>query len=197
MKMSLKYILLLLVSGVFVSGCLPDPAEEALKYNGPTVVEFKNHTIGMVATAAVGLDYRGILSTTSAAQTDSSRFVSIVGYTIPATATTAERIIRPRVADTVHVQLVGPQRSIATNVRFEIISGSTAVEGTHFTLEPANAKTVTIPANSSVGYLIVKPIASGYTGTERKTVGFRLLGSDDASANPNYDTFYVTMTNTR
>jgi len=76
------------------------------------------------------------------------------------------------------------------------MSTSTALEGTHYTLEPAGARMVTIPANSSVGRILIRPIAGGFTGTERKRLDLRLLGADNAAANKNYDTFYVTMTRT-
>lgn len=191
MKNKIKYLFLFLTSLTALSSCFPEEAEEALKYNGPTVVEFKNHTLGMVNNAPLGLDYRGILSTTGSTQTDSTRFVSIMGYSPSAT-----RTVNPRTMDTVLVQLVGPQRSTATELNFEVMSTSTALEGTHYTLEPAGARMVTIPANSSVGRILIRPIAGGFTGTERKRLDLRLLGADNAAANKNYDTFYVTMTRT-
>ncbi|WP_210466636.1 hypothetical protein [Rufibacter roseolus] len=205
MKISFKHIFLLLASGVVFSSCLPDPAEKALVYNGPTVVEFKNHTLGMVAssaTAAHGLDFRGILSNTGNGQTDSSRVISLMGYTIPATSTAPRRDISARTVDTVYVQLVGPQRSTTTEVKFEVFPAPNAagtitgaVEGTDYTLEGGNSnKVVTIPANSSVGYIYLRGNAASFTGREKKRVGLRLLGAPDASPNPNYDAFYVTMT---
>jgi hypothetical protein len=205
MKITLRYIVALVFSGGLFSGCLPDPADEALVYKGPTVVEFKNHTLGMIASsvdAPNGLDARGILSTTGSVQTDSSRVISLVGY-----KPTAARTVSPRTVDTVYVQLVGPQRSSDTQVQFETFDASirnaagaittaNAVEGADYTLEPAGTRSVVIPANSSVGYLLIRPIVSNFTGTQRKRVGIRLLGATDAAPNPRYDTFYVTMTRT-
>jgi len=196
MKISFKYILSVLVSGVMLSGCLPDPAEEALAYQGPTVVEFKNHTLGMVNNATFGLDYRGILSSSGSTQTDSSRVISLAGYSVTNSEGRVTRVISPRTVDTIFVQLVGPQRSAETVVNFEVKTTSTAVEGTDYTLEPADTRTVTIPANSSQGRILIRPNAASFTGTERKRLDLRLVGAENATPNPNYDTFYVTMTRT-
>lgn len=48
----------------------------------------------------------------------------------------------------------------ARTIDFSVDEASTAVSGTHFTIESA---TVTIPANSAVGYILVKGIYSGFS----------------------------------
>ncbi|WP_048919228.1 hypothetical protein [Rufibacter radiotolerans] len=187
MKKILNYAFLLLAGTFLLASCLPEENEEALKYQGSTYVEFKNQTLGILAST---LRARGVV--TSTAQTDSSRVIAAKQYSTTSgttTTTTAARTV-----DSVLVQLVGPHRSTPTEVTFEVIAGSTAVQGTDFTLDAANTgNKVVIPANSSFGYILLKPIVGGSAAGTTKRVGFKLLDAGEVKASPNYDTFYVSI----
>lgn len=156
-----------------LSSCFP---ENDLVYDGPTQVEFKNHTLGQLSSV---LNTKGIVtSPTTQVQTDSTRFI----------------LINTRTVDTIYVQLVGPQRSSDTDINFSLRSTNTAVEGTHFTFSPSGTRKVTIPAGKSVGYILTRPIANSITpvgGTV--TMAFDLLGASDIKANPNYKSFILTL----
>ena len=159
-------------------GCFP---EDELTFEGSNV-EFKNHTrewgTGLLTT-------RGI-STAAGSQTDSTRRVLEV----------------TRVRDTVYVQLVGPQSSTDRTVNFTVRSTSTAVHGSHYSFNASNAYdaasstgSVTVPANSSVGYLIldlnVNPAALALGALVRVDVD--LTGSAEIAPLLNYDVFKVTI----
>jgi hypothetical protein len=188
MKKILNYAFILLAGTFSLASCLPEDNEEALKYQGPTYVEFKNQTLGVLAST---LRSRGVV--TSTAQTDSSRVIAAKQFSVtsgnpPVTTTTAARTV-----DSVLVQLVGPQKSTPTEVKFEVIAGSTAIQGTDYTLDASNAgNKVVIPANSSFGYILLKPIVGGSAAGTTKRVGFKLLDGE-VKASPNYDTFYVSI----
>jgi hypothetical protein len=171
MKKTLLYSLLFLLSSICIVGCLP---EDTNVYDGPNVAEFKNHTLGMVSAA---LTARGV---TSVSQTDSSRTISL----------------NSGLSDTVKVQLVGLQSAVATELDFSLrTSGlNMAVEGTHFAFDPASSRKVTIPANSSVGYILIKPTANSLTTVgETRVIRLDLIGGAAVKANPNYDSFIITL----
>ncbi|GAB2529327.1 hypothetical protein [Rufibacter soli] len=186
MKKILNYAFILLAGTFSLASCLPEDNEEALKYQGPTYVEFKNQTLGVLAST---LRARGVV--TSTAQTDSSRVIAAKQYSTTSgttTTTTAARTV-----DSVLVQLVGPQKSTPTEVKFEVIAGATAIQGTDYTLDASNTgNKVIIPANSSFGYILLKPIVGGSAAGTTKRVGFKLLDGE-VKASPNYDTFYVSI----
>jgi hypothetical protein len=175
MKKNFLKIFFIAITGIAATSCLP---EDELTYEGPTVVEFKNHTLGKVNAF---LDAQGIVRTPSTqVQNDSSRTI----------------LMNVRTTDTVYVQLVGPQLSTATEVDFTLRSSGTnmAVEGTHFNFVPANNRKVTIPANSSVGYLLIRPVANSLpTVGDLRAIRLDLKGNAAIKANPNYDSFIVTL----
>jgi hypothetical protein len=83
------------------------------------------------------------------------------------------------------VNLVGPQRSTPVTVNYEVVtSATTAVAGTHYTTLPG---TVTIPANSSFGYIDVQLLNPGATSGTKDLV-IRLTGGTDVMISPNYNT---------
>ena len=177
MKMRiLKYILPVFVGAGLMVSCFP---EDDLKYSGPPLVEFKNHTREWSATL---LTTRGIV-TTAGTQTDSTRTVQEV----------------TRVRDTVLVQVIGPQTASDRLVDFSVRATSTAVHGVHYNFNASNnynvaasTGTVTIPANSSVGYLILDLIdAQAAAATVR--VDIDLTGSSDLGPSPLFDVFKVTI----
>lgn len=170
-RINLKYLLPSLLVGLFLIGCFP---EDELAYNGPSVVEFKNHTLSVANSV---LTARGI-ATTAGSQTDSTRTV----------------LMNVRTTDTIYVQLVGPQVDEASTVDFSVRAASTAVEGTHYNFNPANARQVTIPANSSVGYILINPVPNSLpTVGNTVRIEIDLLGSSALPTSPKYDVFKVTL----
>jgi hypothetical protein len=97
--------------------------------------------------------------------------------------------------DSVLVQLVGPHRTQETVVDYTVATTSTAVEGTHFSFIGTKGK-VTIPANSSVGYVKVR-VLQGIAATTPATQDFRLIlnlvGNGDTKPSENYKTFTINI----
>lgn len=89
------------------------------------------------------------------------------------------------------IQLIGPHQDVPINVRFEIdTANSTSQLGTHFDFESMN---VTIPANSSFGFIRVNAIPQNVTGIT--TLRVVLTGDDTGKvkAAENYKTFTLTI----
>ena len=170
MKKLFIYGLLLFGFSSVLTSCMP---KDDLIYSGPAVAEFKNHLFGRVAASLPA----GVVS--------------------GATNVALGRRIRvtTRVTDTIFVQLVGPQFTSAVNIPFTIGAASTAVEGTHYNFVPTGARSVTIPANSSVGYILTKPVATSVTGTATFPLILNLGSSDQVKASENYKTFTLTFAN--
>jgi hypothetical protein len=177
MKNKIKFFFSLLAGSALLTSCLPDPADERLVYSGPTVVEFKNHTLGMQNAT---LDSKGIFRTSGFTQTDSSRVIDVM----------------KRSQDTVLVQLIGPQRSTETVINYTFATTSPyanvpiAVKGTDFTVKSGDG-TVTIPANSSVGRIILDPLEDNLTAGTQKVIGLRLMGNNEVGVATNFDTFWL------
>lgn len=173
MKFNFRNILFSIVASASLVGCLPDDKTE---YKGDTLVEFKNSDLGMLSAVLNG---KGVVTAPAAqVQTVSSKGI----------------LINTRTADTLLVQLVGPQKSQATTITYAIRAGSTAVEGTNFSFATPNARTVVIPANSSVGYLIVRPIANSITTVgDTRTLGIDMVSADGATVSPNYKSFTYSL----
>lgn len=167
MKKLLLYGLTVFCLSICLSSCMP---EDDLVYTGPNVIEFKNHLQGRVtASLPVGVVSNGAL--TRSVQVNS------------------------RVTDTIFVQLVGPQSSAASILPFTVNSASTAIEGTHFNFNAASPKTVTIPASSSVGYILVDMIPNSITGTATFPLILDLVGTEQIQPSANYKTFTLTLRN--
>jgi len=141
MKKIISYITVVIAAFAVLTGCLPEKADTALEYHGPTEIEFKNFTLGQLTAV---LNLKGISTAAADAQTD----------------TTHTALINVRTTDSLLVQLVGPQVSTPTVVSYTVRPASTAVEGTHYNFNPAGARTVTIPANSSSAYILINPVAN-------------------------------------
>jgi hypothetical protein len=167
MKKIILYGLTLFCFTMCLTSCMP---KDDLVYTGPSVAEFKNHLQGrLAASQPVGVVANGAL-------TRSVR-------------------VNTRVTDTIYVQLVGPQLSVASVLPFTVNPTSTAVEGVHYTFNTASPKTVTIAANSSVGYVLVNPIPNSIVGTELKPLIIDLVGTEQIKPSPNYKTFTLTLRN--
>jgi hypothetical protein len=166
-------------------GCLP---KDDNTYDMDPVVEFKNTDFGV---ASAELNRRGVYS--CAAQTELSRTINQNAIAVGSLSCSATSSANAKVTDTVLVQLIGEQRSTPTVINYAINASSTAVEGTNYTLKPAGARSVTIPANSSFGYIIFDVNNALTTaGTSAKVV-FDLLGNDEVKASTNYKQFTVTI----
>ena len=167
MKKIILFGLSIITFGLVLGGCMP---EDDLTYKGSSVVEFKNHLFSRVAARQPA----GVTLNTVAGRTAS---------------------VNTRVTDTIYVQLVGPQVASATEVNFTVAPTSTAVAGTHYNFKPAGITKVTIPANSSVGYLLVDMIPGSVTGTTTFPLVLNLVGNSTVAASQNYKTFTLTLRN--
>ncbi|RYF21653.1 MAG: hypothetical protein EOO42_10175 [Flavobacteriales bacterium] len=170
MKKIFLYIFSTVLLGTSMVGCMP---EDELTYTGPAVVEFKNHLQGYNTTklAAMGVSSTG--------QTLVSRRVNI----------------STRVTDTIYVQLVGPQSASATEVGFNVEANSTAVAGTHYNFRPVGSNKITIPANSSQGFILVDMIPGSIAGTATFPLRVTLTGNSTVAPSANYKTFTLTLGN--
>jgi len=167
MKRLLLYGLAFASICTIFTSCMP---KDELVYTGPTVIEFKNHLLSRVAAKQpAGVTANAVLSRTASVNT--------------------------RGTDTIYVQLVGPQRAAATEVGFSVVGTSTAVAGTHYNFRPVGSTKVTIPANSSVGYLLVDMIPGSVTGTATFPLVLTLTGNGDTFPSENYKTFTLTLRN--
>lgn len=174
LKKYIIYPIALVVLGTMFVGCFPEKAETALIYNGPTVVEIKNFTLGQQASV---LTAKGV-STTGGTQTDSTRTV----------------LLNVRGIDSVLVQLIGPQSAAPIDVNFSVRSTSTAVEGTHYTFNPTGIRKVTFAPNTSLAYIRLNMIPNSLpTVGDQRTVIIDLLADGTAKPNPNFNKFIVTL----
>ncbi len=169
MKRLVLYTFLLFSVGLTITSCFP---EDENTYSGPTLIEFKNHTLGITSTV---LTARGIVtSPASQVQNDSTRYI----------------MQNVRTSDTIYVQMIGRQQPTATTVPFTVRASSDAVAGTHYNFDASNASnTVTIPANSSVGFLIVKPVANSVAAGTVKGLFIDLAKTGTFQPSPNYSKF--------
>jgi hypothetical protein len=107
--------------------------------------------------------------------------VPLVGTATPA-ATAATQLTRTSTPFTVRVNLVGAQRSTATDFTYKVATESTAIPGTHFT---AFSGTGTIPANSSFATIPVTILNPG-PGTGTVVLVLELLTGNGLTASTNY-----------
>lgn len=93
-----------------------------------------------------------------------------------------------RIKDSIRVNLVGPQKNTSINVPFSIDPASTAVAGTHYAMITANS--VTIPANSSFGFIYFEVIDDNILPDEIWKLKFSLIGNDaNATVSSQYGVF--------
>jgi hypothetical protein len=170
MKKIFIYGLTLFGLSLSMVGCMP---KDDLEYDGPNVVEFKNHLQSRVtASLPAGVTANGALTRTIR--------------------------VTNRVTDTIFVQLVGPQQSSPIDLNFNVDAASTSVAGTHYNLRPVGSTRVTIPANSSVGYLLTDVVAASIpvtTPATTYTLIFNLVGNEQIKASPNFSKFTLTLRN--
>jgi hypothetical protein len=182
MKKFSLYISLFAFMAIGLAGCFND---REIIYSGPDLAEFKNQHFGRTAaTLPAGMICSGTAGTTSA---------SACGQTM------LSRTVRASLGqDTILVQLVGPQKSSESTASFTVeeyadaafgANGFAAVEGTHYNFVSPKG-TLTIPANSSVGYLIISTVAGSIpTATERRSVRFTITEGGSLKPSENYKTF--------
>ncbi len=165
MKKRNPYILVLFFCVLFLTSCFKTPDRT---YIGAAVVEFKNHRAGFSAALNTS-----ILNVTNGV---------------------ANRSVRQTIGnDTVFVQLVGAQLNQAIDVNYQVDATSTAIENTHYRF-PASKGVVTIPANSSVGYLLIQTLPGITSATETRAIVFTLLGaSNEIKPSENYKIFTYTI----
>lgn len=171
MKKIISYITIVVAACATLSGCMPEKADTALEYKGPTEVEFKNFTLGQLTAV---LTLKGISTAAADAQTDTTHTI----------------LINTRTTDSLLVQLVGPQVSTPTVITYSIRSTSTAVEGTHYNFSPAAARTVTIPANSSSAYILIVPVKNSLAVGATVTLNIDLIGATGILPSHNYKSFF-------
>jgi len=109
----------------------------------------------------------------------------------PITATLAKGTVAVPATITILVQLVGAQQSTDISVPYTIDATSTAVEGLHYTSTGGTGGNIIIPANSSVGRLVLTSIPTS-TGTGRRLI---LLLTDGATVpvSQNYKKSTITV----
>ncbi|MDT3405226.1 hypothetical protein [Mucilaginibacter terrae] len=208
MKRNLYIAGLVTALAAVFTGCLPDKAEDALIYKGPTVVEFKNHTVGQVDTI---LNRKGVYTCT--AQTDSSRSVNqdFIAYKAAAAtpntlscvaaantnyrlAADPTRAANPRVTDSILVQLVGPQSANPTVINYTVRPTSTAVEGVNYNFRTPGARSVTIPANKSAAYILIDiPQGVLTTANTSRQLILDLVGNSEVQPSANFKKFLLTI----
>lgn len=106
--------------------------------------------------------------------------VPAVGTSTP---TSAAPITRASAPFTVRVNLVGAQRSTATDFTYTVNAASTAVAGTHY---EALSGVGTIPANSSFGFITITPKNPGVSSTTPVTIVLELTKNANFDINFNY-----------
>ena len=159
-----------------VAGCLIVLAsascmeERELRYTGPTVVEFKNHLFGRVASYLP----EGVLPNASGS---------------PMTLLSKSISVDERGVDSVLVQLIGPQLSNDAEIEFSISEESSAVEGEHFEFVNPGTRTFTIPANSSSGYIVYEVIPGSVADGESVALILNLIGNNQIGISKNYSAF--------
>lgn len=171
MKKIISYITLALAACTVITSCLPEKGETALIYKGPSVLEFKNFTLGQNPTVLVN---KGVSTAAADAQTDSTHTV----------------LINTRGTDSLLVQLVGPQSSSPIVVNYTVRAANTAVEGTHYNFLPTGARSVTIAPNTSAAYILITMIPNSITTVgDSRILAVDLVGGSGISPSANYKVF--------
>jgi hypothetical protein len=93
-----------------------------------------------------------------------------------------------RIKDSIRVNLVGPQKNTPIKVPFSIDPASTAVAGTHYAMITTNS--LTIPANSSFGFIYFEVIDDNILPGEIWKLKFSLTGNGaNATVSSQYGVF--------
>lgn len=139
-------------------------------------------------------------------QPDSIAFPIMVRTPVPGVASsTANSAVITRTSGSIslRINLVGPQRSTPTEVKYTVITDykvlgtppaglSAAVAGTHYAALPG---TLTIPANSSFGTLDIQILNPG-PGTGSRDLILKLVESKDVKPNRNYSVVGIRIAQT-
>ena len=96
-------------------------------------------------------------------------------------------VTKTPIPDSMFIQLVGPQRSTATNVTFAVDAASTAIAGTDYTI--VTPSPVVIPAFTSG----VKVRVTISRVTTQKRLIFNLTGGDNVTPSANFKVFTYTL----
>ena len=159
----LKIFLFILLASASLISCVKN--EEPIYTD--TLIEFDATTWNA---NAVGVNYPIL--------TRVPPFARAVNTTLDPTLTKNSGTIKIR------VNLVGPQRSTATEVTYQILtSATTAVAGTHYTALPGK---VTIPANSSFGDIDLQLLNTASAPPASVDLVLELTGGTNVKVNPNY-----------
>lgn len=136
-------------------------------WDSTSIVEFKNHLLGRVtASMPAGVTGNAVL--------------------------TRQISVSLRTTDSVLVQLVGPHSATDTEIGFAVVAEeSTAVEGEHYAFA-SSSSTVTIPANSSQGHILINPVSGSIPSGNRRLV-LELTGNDLVPPSENYKRFTLTL----
>jgi hypothetical protein len=100
-----------------------------------------------------------------------------------ATGTSQPSITRATGTVTLRVNLVGAQKSTATDFDFVVASESTATAGTHYTAITGKG---TIPANSSFGTITITILNPGVSSTTARDLVLQLVDNASIKASTNY-----------
>lgn len=162
------YFLILSVVSLAITSCIKN---EDVLYTG-AVVEMDAATWNA---NSVGVTYPILTRQPAAGRATSATFAS------DSVITRRSGTVRLR------VNLVGAQRSTPTEVTYEVISHpdaavANAVAGTHYAALPGK---LTIPANSSFGFIEVQILNPGASSGTRDLI-IRLTGGTDVRVNTNY-----------
>jgi hypothetical protein len=100
-----------------------------------------------------------------------------------ATPTSAASLTRATGTVTLRVNLVGAQRSTATDFDYVVASESTATPGTHYTAITGKG---TIPANSSFGTITITILNTGVSSATARDLVLQLVDNSSIKASVNY-----------
>jgi hypothetical protein len=101
-------------------------------------------------------------------------------------ARTVTTTISPK-NDSLYIQLVGKQRSTATNVTFAVDAASTAVAGTDYSITTPSPAVIAANTSGVTVRLVLNKVAS------QKTLIVNLTGGDNVTPSANYKTFTYTL----
>jgi hypothetical protein len=112
----------------------------------------------------------------------------------PATASIKKGTTAAPGTYTAKVNLVGPQQGSDIVIDYEVdATATTAAAANSYAIEGTAGK-ITIPANTSFGYVKLNVVPANFPTTGSKTVKLVLKGNAAVPASENYKTFTLTIT---
>jgi hypothetical protein len=171
MKRNTIHILSSLLFVLLLSSCIK---EDVKSYQGDTVVEFDATVLNSATTP---YPYHVAVRTPP--------------FGIPTTTANSVAINRSLATPVrLRVNLVGAQRSVDEVITFNVLTAVTpaspnmvAVAGTHYTI---TGSTITIPANSSFGEVVINIVNPGVSSTNPREVHLELVGNSTIKPSENY-----------